>query len=221
MGMHVGLVACRTTVVELRRAFAELFPHLAEVESAELATVDELMRWAEARRRFVSAADWRPDHRGTEVVAFWQDGLWAVFTDGSYVLPSDDGRLAALSSRFPAVVSFIVESAGGAALFACFEQGRCRRRIAFTDGEVTAEGDALPEEAGIVGPEFYMEESERLARALGLSSLEAGDGAAWTDLSAVCVVDGTDYRGLPPARRADAPARGEAARPRRPWWKLW
>ncbi len=196
MGMHVGLVAVRASVKELRRAFVETFPELEVGEDAKLADVDELWEWMDAHRVFVSAADWRPDNRGREVVAFWQDGPWAIFADPSYVLPSDDERLAALSTRFSAVLSFIVESAGGTAQFACFEGGKCRRKIMNCDGEVVVEGDPLPEEAAISTAQYYMDESERLARALGLSSLEYLDGvSAWTDLTAVCVVDQTDYSG--------------------------
>jgi hypothetical protein len=127
--MHVGLVASRTTVVELHQAFAEILPHLEEVDSADLATVNDLWRWMDAHRKFVSAAEWRPDNRGTEVIAFWQDGPWAVFTDGSYVLPSDDERLASLSTRFPTVLSFIVESAGGDGLERRGDLLSCEREV--------------------------------------------------------------------------------------------
>lgn len=130
--------------------------------------------------------------------------------------------MAARQSRFPTVLSFIVESAGGTALFACFEQGKCRRKIANADGEVTVEGDALPQEAGIAIGEYYMDESERLARAFGLSSLEYGNGiAAWKDFSAVCVIDRTDYAALKPGGPPAGSVSVEAARPRRPWWKFW
>ena len=163
-------------------------------------------------------ADMRPDNPGTEVIAFWQDGPWALFTDGSYVLPSDDERLATLSTRFPTVLSFIVESASGSAHFACFERGKCRRKIANTDREVAVEGDPLPEEAVIAIAHYYMDESERLARAFGLSSLEYGDGiSTWKDFSAICAIDRTDYAPL----KLGAPAPVEAAKQRKRWWKLW
>ena len=50
MGMRVGLVASRTTVVELRRAFTETFEHLEEVDSSAFASADDLRRWLEAHR---------------------------------------------------------------------------------------------------------------------------------------------------------------------------
>jgi hypothetical protein len=221
MGMHVGLVASRTSVMELRRAFVEVFPELEPVESAEFPTADDLWQWMDAHRVFVSAHHWRPDNRGRDVVAFWQDGPWAVFADGSYVLPSDAERLALLSTHFPVVLSFIVESASGTAEFARFEDGKCRRKIMNADGDVTVEGAPLPEEAGIAVADYYMEESDRLARALGLSSLEYRDGVStWKDMSAVSVVDQTDYSSQPGAPSAVAGS-GDAVKTRKPWWRFW
>lgn len=221
MGMHVGLVAARTTVSELRGAFAETFRYLDRVDSADFTNAAEMKRWVEAHRHSVSATEWRPDNRGTDAIAFWQDGPWAVFGDPSYVLPSDDEGLAALSTRYT-VLSFVVESAGGAAHFACFEEGKCRRKITTADGEVTTEGEPLAQERGIEIAAYDADESERLARAFGMSSLVYGDrGSSWKDFSAVCVVDQTDSGELKPKGRPPSSASGEAPGARKPWWKLW
>jgi hypothetical protein len=205
--MHVALVAARTTVSELRRVFVEAFPRLKVIESAEFTTAEELQEWIKAHERLVSGARARPEDRGTTLIAFWQDGPWAVLADRSYVLAAGDDRLASLSTRFR-VLSFLVESAGGTAYFACFEQGRCRRSILNVDGAVIVEGHPLPEEADIDVGAYYMEESHSLACAFGLSSLEYAAGIArWTDFSAVRAMDGN--------------VSVEQPRPRRPWWKLW
>jgi hypothetical protein len=174
---------------------------------------EEMWAWKKEHERFVSAADWSKENPGREAYALWREGPWAVLVDESYTLSADEEQMAALSERLGTVVSFVVETAGGCAMFQCFERGRLRRRIDYTDGAVTAEGEPLPEEAGIDVGRYYMDESEALARALGLS-LCYEDASGVEGWQTVCVVDRTDYGATLP--RAEA-----APSVKKPWWRFW
>ena len=229
MGMHIGLIAARTSATRFREAFSRTWRRFEVVESVEhLADADEIENWRESHEQFVSAANWSRDNPGREVYAFWQDGPWAVMMDGSYTLATDEAALRSLSNEFGTAVSFVVETAGGCADFWCFEQGDLRRRISNADGKVTTAGDPLPQEAGIDTAHYYMDETEALWKAFGLSPIY--DNPTSHECQAVCVIDRTDYGGI-----ADDPSRQpssgvQTARevpsvkrpsPKRSWWKLW
>jgi hypothetical protein len=91
MGMHIGLVAAKTTVPQLRAAFLRAWPDYQLAESADhLADPQAAQEWEEAHERPVTAAQWSADNPEKLVFIFWQDGPWAAFMDESYVLASDD-----------------------------------------------------------------------------------------------------------------------------------
>ena len=114
MGMHIGLVAARTTVAQLRDAFSRAWTNFEIITSDDnLPDADAMWAWKEVHEQFVSAKDWTKDNPGREVYAFWQDGPWAVMMDPTYVLASDEKGLKVLSSQLGTVVSFVVETAGG------------------------------------------------------------------------------------------------------------
>src|SRR5262249_25449018 len=89
------------------------------------------------------------------------------------------------------VLSLVVESAGGCAMFSCFQHGRPRRSIENSDDAVTLTGEPLVQEAGIDVRQFYMDEAEAIWKALGLTTFTGGENEGrW---QAICVVDRTDY----------------------------
>ena len=195
MGMHIGLVAVRTSVAQFREAFSRAWPQLEIVASDDfLPDANAMWAWKEAQEKFVSAADWSEDDPGREVYMFWQDGPWAVMADHSYVLASDDKGLKNLSTLHGTVLSFVVETAGGCAAFACFENGRLRRKITNNDADISTEGEPLPEETGIDVSGYYMDETEALWRALGLSRYD--EMPTSVGCQAICVIDRTDYGDL-------------------------
>jgi hypothetical protein len=150
MGMHIGLIAAKTTVDTLREEFGRAWPEFEIVERAtDFDNVDAIWAWKDAQEEFVSAADWSIDHPGKSVYVFWPDGPWAMLFDETYVLASDEDGLEEMSQRLGTVVAFIVETSGGSAYFSCYRDGKLQRKISKSDTSVEFEGEPLPEEAGI------------------------------------------------------------------------
>jgi hypothetical protein len=221
MGMHFGLIAAKAPLSEFRTAFSETWPDLEVATSADgFATVDDIWSWKSANERFVSARSWTKENPGSEVYVFCQDGPWAVLLDFSYVLVGDEKALQKLSSRFNSILSFIVETTGGCAYFWCYESGHLLRMIQNIDGESSSSGEALLQEKDIDVGSYYMEETEQLMQAFGLSKPEDLPVAATA--VAIATIDRTDYSQL--AARADGDNIGGQESPSRgakPWWKFW
>lgn len=223
MGMHIGLIAAKASLAQLREAVLRTWNEYEVTASQDLSDDDALWAWKKAHEVFVSADKWSPTNRGTTVFAFRQDGGWAIMMDWSYELASDEERLPMLSSQLGTVLSLVVETAGGSAHFSCHENGGLRRVINNADGELSFEGAPLAEEAGLNIDRFYVEESEALLKAFGLSSIKS---MATQSLQAICVVDHTDYDQDLPAHAAAsgsvprAVERAMTQPPKRPWWKF-
>jgi len=195
MGMHIGLVATEGSVAKFRDAFSKTWTKFEIVDAIDnLPDANAMWAWKESNEKFVSAANWTKDNPGKEVFLFWQDGPWAVMMDPSYTLASDEDGLKHLSTLVDKVLSFIVETAGGCAEFSCFENGCLVRKISHYDAGVSTEGKPLPEETGIVVSNYYMEETEALLKAFGLSIYEEMPGSE--GCQAICVIDRTDYGNL-------------------------
>src|ERR1022692_3234048 len=161
MGMHIGLIAAKASVAQFRMAFSHAWTKFEIVASNDnFHDANALWAWKKSHEQFVSAAKWTKDDPGREVYAFWRDGPWAIMTDESYTLASDEESLKILSDALGTVLSFVVETAGGCAFFWCFENGKLRRKISNADADITTEGDCLPQEAGIDISNYYMEETE-------------------------------------------------------------
>lgn len=212
MGMHGSCIAVPAAMDELVREFATVWPHYDVGQQATLASLDHWAAWKGEHERFVSAADWTLDHPGVEVLAFLQDGDWAVLLDTSHVLATDTEALARLSARFGRCLSFAIETAGGFASFAAFRQGQVERSIERMDGELRMQGEPLPEEAGLDLSRFYMDETEALQQRLGLRLFTS---APPSSVLGVAMTDRTDYSAQRPS---SAPMLPEKTRP---WWKLW
>ena len=195
MGMHFGLIAAKASVEQLRTAFLRTWTEYEVVATGNgFADSDAVRSWMQSHEEFVSAADWSKDNPGKTAYVFWQEDGWAVLLDSSYVLASDEKKLPVLSSQLGTVVSFVVETAAGCAFFWCYENGRLRRKISNSDGEMTLEGTPIEQEAGIDINCYYMDETEALLKAFGLSPLE--EIPLLNGCEAICVVDHTDY-GVP------------------------
>jgi hypothetical protein len=227
--MHFGLVAVKAPLDRFREGFADVWPRLRLVTSkSHFLESSEIWRWMENHEKFVSAAAWTPTNRGTQTALCCQDGPWAIFMDNSHTLVSDEEALKKLSLQFGAVISFIVETAGGCAFFWCYENGDARRTISSIDGKIDYRGEPLPEEAGIPAGQYYMAEAEALISAFGLTPLEGLPIAATT--VAVALEDMTDYSHLAskiasvegvvtssPSASSETPQ----AASRKSWWRFW
>jgi hypothetical protein len=227
MGMHFGLIAARVSVEELRAAFLRTWPEYEVVATGNgFANSDAVWSWMKSHEEFVSSANWTKDNPGKTTYAFWRDGRWAVLLDLTYVLVGDEEKLGALSSQLGTVVSFCVETAGGSAAFWCYESGRLRRTINYSDGDMTHEGEPLTEEAGIDINCYYMAETEALMRAFGLSSPD--EIPLLNECQAVSVIDHTDYSYLhedsgsqSPESSKGNPVKTPQSPPEKPWWRFW
>ena len=223
MGMHFGLLATRTTSDDLKNAFNDIWPDLEVVESAGgFQSADEFWEWMTEKAVFVSAADWTKENPGITTYAIWQDGEWTVLYDQSYVLASASDALSALSQRFGKTISFVVESAGGSAVFNCYDDGKQLRSIAFYDGDSKLEGDPLPEENGIDVGTYYMDETEALMNAFGLSLPEKFPRLDTT--IALAVADRKDYGEFLSKAKGKAKKvwpENECQPEKKPWWKFW
>jgi hypothetical protein len=217
--MHFGIVAVKAEVGQLLAAFATCWPRHEPAASTPLAGLEALDAWMRATQRQVTAAAWSLANPGTDTFGFWQDGEWAVMLDPSYAQASDRKALAALSERFGLALSFIIETSGGCAFFDAFAQGRRVRRIQSIDGAVTSEGERLPQEAGLPASSYYMDETEQLQRAFGLTPLELLP--ADQPVTGAAYMDRTDYGALKKAQQPRAPGPVAAPAPRRPWWRFW
>ncbi|MEZ6189678.1 MAG: hypothetical protein R3C45_00125 [Phycisphaerales bacterium] len=226
MGMHFGLVAARTSVADFIDMFPKAWTKFEIIKSeANLKTRDDAVAWKQTHEEFVSAAKWSPSNPGKEVYIFWEDGPWAVMMDTSYVLASDEESLKILSKHFEKTISFVVESAGGSACFWCFENGDLRRRISNSNFDIDMSGDPLPEEDGIDIDGYYMDETEALCKAFGLS--EINDVTPSKGFRAICVIDRTDYS-VPSGNDVFASNPADSLKPKsetsthkKPWWKIW
>lgn len=221
MGMHIGIVAARATVADLRTAFEEAWPDWEVVGTTDqFESVEAAWSWMEANEQLVTAADWTRDNAGKQTCILCQDREWAILIDPTYTLPTDEDALRRLSARLDVVLSFVVESAGGCAFFWCYTMGELRRSITYSDGEVKSQGDPLPEEAGIDVQRYYMDETEALMRAFGLSPMEQ----LLVPATAVgmLLVDRTDYSHVHQAPNTDhGTATPRARTASKPWWKFW
>jgi hypothetical protein len=221
MGMHFGLIAAKVPLSEFRLAFSETWPELEVAASTDgFGNSDEIWSWKSANERFVSARNWTKENPGSEVYIFCQDGPWAVLMDFSYVLAADQEALQQLSTRFGSVLSFIVETAGGCAYFWSYESGKMRRVIQNIDGKLTSSGVSLPQEENIDVGSYYMEETEKLMRAFGLSMPE--DLPVVSTAVAIATIDRADYTqhaGTVSGEKSSALESG--SRRAKPWWKFW
>lgn len=208
MGMDIGLVAVRGSVSEFIDAFAEVWPKLEIVVRKDgFASEDEIWAWKDAKERFVSSADWTKGDPGQEVYVICQDGQWAVLMDFSFVVATDERSLGQLSERFGSAISFVVQTTSGCAFFWNYESGELKRSIQNVDGEAELAGEPLAQEAGIDIQNYYMNETEQLMQAFGLSKLDQLLVPATA--VAIAIADRTDYSHLHVEPKP------------KPWWKFW
>ncbi|MEQ8855425.1 hypothetical protein [Gimesia sp.] len=195
MGMHVGLIATKSSVADFLKAFPRVFPHLEIVDAAgDFPDTDSIWEWKDTHEEFVPASDWRKDNPGKTVYLLWQDGPWTLLFDPSYLLPSANKELAVLSNEMGPVLSFVIDTTGGCAFFSCFENGELRREVIYNDATIQEQGTPLPQEAGIDMTQYYMDETEALWSAWGISPAERL--ASPLGCQAICVIDHTDYSDL-------------------------
>jgi hypothetical protein len=192
MGMHIGLVAIKAPVSEFRSIFPELWPEYEITASADNFDSDQAVwDWIEDHEHYVSSDEWTKENPGRQCLFFSQDGPWAIMMDPSYILASDQRALKLLSEQYGTALAFVVESASYCASFECYERGQLRRYIAMLEGDVKTEGEALPEEKGIDVNNYYMNETDYLMRAFGLSFPDTFPIPDAT--TAIEVTDRTDY----------------------------
>ncbi len=214
MGMHIGLIAAKGTVAEMVRAFPDVWPKFEIVTTKNgFANEDEIWSWKESNERFVSAAEWTKADPGQEVYVLCQSGEWTVLIDFSYVLAADENALKQLSEKFGSVLSFVVQTTSGCAFFWNYESGQIVRSIQNADGELTVFGEELPQEAGIDVRNYYMDETEQLMNAFGLSKVE--QLLIPSTAVAIATADRTDYSELLNVHSENTEAQAM------PWWKFW
>jgi len=191
--MHIGLIAVKTSVAKFRDSFNRTWPQFETVASASnFPDASAVWDWKESHEEFASAAKWSKENPGKSVYLFWTDGLWTIMMDPDYCLASDEEGLRRLSTQLGTVLSFVVETAGGSAFFWCFQGGKLLRMISNSDGDISMDGEPLPEEIGIDVNNYYMDETKSLWKAFGLSPYEVMESSEGCE--AICVVDHTDYR---------------------------
>jgi hypothetical protein len=88
------------------------------------------------------------------------------------------------------------------------------------DGELTSSGVSLPEERDIDVGSYYMEETEQLMRAFGLSMPK--DLPVATTAVAIATIDRTDYtRHAGTVSGENSSAHESSSRRAKSWWKFW
>jgi hypothetical protein len=229
MGMHLAFVAARTNVAHLREAFLRAWPQYELAATAgHLENANAMEAWKDLHQQEVMVADWSRDNPGRMVFMFWRDGSWATFMDEEYTHATDHDALKRLSAEVGTVMAVVVESASGSAHFSYCENGQLRRAIDNSDTDVTTDGEPLLQESGIDISKYYMDESEALWLAFGLSPFDALPTSH--DCQAICVIDRTDYSDLlKPVRDKSLSAKTAAAQsvpsaattPRKRWWQFW
>jgi len=228
--MHFGIVAVKVPVAQVIEAFATVWPRHEPTASVPLAGLEALHDWMRSTQRQVALGAGSIDNPGTDTFGFWQDGEWAVMLDPSYVQASDRPALAALSQHLGLVLSFVIETSGGCAFFDAYDGGQRIRRIQSIDGVLQTEGARLPQEAGLPDGRFYMDETEQLQRAFGITPLTGLP--ADLPVRGAAYLDRTDYGALKAAQPPRAPRAAPGAGPKatasarepaakRPWWRFW
>jgi hypothetical protein len=216
--MHFGIIAVEAEVAQLVEAFAHCWPKHQPLASRSLAGLEALHAWMRAAQREGAAGAGPSGHHGVDTFGFWQDGQWAVMLDPGYAQASDPRALAALSERFGTALSFVIETSGGCAFFDAYRQGQRLRRIQSIDGEVTAAGARLPEEAALAASTYYMDETEQLQLAFGLTP--PGRLPADLPVTGAAYLDRADYV-VQEAKPRGPCAGASPSQPRRPWWRFW
>lgn len=212
MGMHYSLVAVPAAMEDLARELTAVWPQYPIVARETLSSLDAWSDWKRGTERFVPAADWTPDNPGVEVHALLKDGVWAVLLDTGHVLATDADALSQLSHVFGRSLSFVIETASGFASFAAYRQGRLERSIESVEGQVTTQGEPMPEEAGLDLGQYDMAETEALQQRFGLNAFTSAPPSV---VLGVAMTDSTDY---------SAQSQQMVAVPavkKRAWWKLW
>lgn len=211
MGMHIAMVAARMPVADLRSLMLRTWPEFEIVESSDdLPSIDAMQDTMSRHERIAATAGPHADPRRS-VYALWQDGPWAIVCDPTYVLSSVNSDLQKMSTHAGTVLSLIVETVAGCAYFACFENGSERRTIDYDEGELRTTGEPLPQEVGIDVSQFYMEESEALWTAFGLSTFEVQPRSYAFQVISVINHSIKEI----PVRLPPPPP------PEKPWWKFW
>jgi hypothetical protein len=108
-------------------------------------------------------------------------------------------------------LSFVGQTTSGCAFFWNYESGEMKRSITGVDGEVELVGEALPQETGIDIDHYYIDETEQLMSAFGLSAFD--QLLVPETAVAIATVDRTDYTHLYESVNTDDDAK--------PWWKFW
>ena len=215
-GMHYSILAVRADVAQLVAAVPLAWANREPAQTATVAGFGELHDWSRANQRVVTSAPGAPTGPGIDVFGFWQDGAWAVTMDASHVMLADAEALQAVSERFGRALCFSMETTSGCAFFDAYEGGRRVRSLRACDGDLTSEGERLPEEAHLPRKRFYMREMDRLQEAFGLSP--PGDLPDDQAVLAAAFIDHTDYAAL---RREHETLMAESKRANRPWWRFW
>jgi hypothetical protein len=203
MSFTTSFVAVPGSRDQFRREFLDIWKRFRiEESSAELSTRDDLYAWSESRSGHLKGK------HPSDVIAFAQDGRWAVVIELSLVLFDDAEQLALLSERFGSAVAIATQGTSGFAGFRLYEAGNLRREIIGDDGKITTVGAPIAAEQGINASEqFYLPEVCALQKALGFS-FDLTDRVPGP-FSAVHVVDTTVY------------SQSDAKSKKRSWWKFW
>lgn len=203
MGMHFGLIVTPANPQEIIDSWKDIFLE-TEITATHtgFTSENEFSKWMLEKENIVKSKDWSTDNLPINTYAIWKDGKWSVILDSSYIMAIDDKILSEISRRFGKALAFVVESAGGTAVFICYENGELIRKIEYFDGYSNLTGTPLAEEAGINVEQYYMDGTEALLSAFGinLKNIPILDSAI-----SLAVIDKKDYGALRKRRNRDQP----------------
>lgn len=162
MGIACAWIGCQRPAAELERAIPVAFPGLEVIERVEAASGVDFtrihQRVADTRSQVLLA------------LAFYDDGTNGVCVDESVTVIEKSAELGKLSELVGPTLVAYEHMPGGCAGYEFFQSGRSIRKVEDKAGDFAAQGEPLPQEAGILDEENYFS-CEELWAACGMTRL--------------------------------------------------
>ena len=157
MGLKISTIAAKIGRATFQETSFSVWNKLEPVEKHTFATFDELSRWTEAELRYTE-----------NLLAFYQDGDWAILSDTGQYRLADEKELCLLSEKVGQVIVALAHTTSSMYWFKVYENGGLRRKLCSDDGRIERYGEPLANEDILDSSRFWLTDVEHLLKSFGL-----------------------------------------------------